>query len=730
MAKKMKQITDSIHGTIYLSKLESELISTPYFYRLHDIYQSSTVYMTFPVNRTKRYEHSLGTMELASSMLFSSLSNADNDTKVAFFKKLNYHFKEIFDLAFLQSGSITAPYFTKCQSCLNDIFSRINLSEDTETGIPKIIDENLRKSIENGCFNDLALDNFQFYPMTVYTVGIGDDARNFFLYRCILQAVRIVSLFHDVGHPPYSHIIESELSSLYEKVMNEDMTEIWNQKRVNEFKKILKPYATKNDADAYKCQTIYSQSSSVDSQLHERIGLSLLQSTINDVIPEQILKIANSGEKVYDIVAKSLYHILVTEFTIAILVEKDIFFKSLHKLVDGIIDADRLDYIVRDSLNSGVDWGKIPYKRLINSSKLIWLKEKEHGEVIDEDERPFIVAYPMKVADDIVELLMMRYKIFVRINFHHRCMKTTVALQSAVRDLAENYLKSIAKSDDCIVDDINILWNALQLAIGERTMRIIQWNDSWLITVLHHALIKLNTMPNCQHKILRENLEEILLNRKRYYSLIKRGIDSKKVVDKVLERIGLSDEVLNKLLERERNKYYSCKDELEEEDKLLTSSRNNAFEAIKRIRRLQELLENGDMELLDSMLPPIGTGKDSLLALMETTMERIKNEGRIEDYKAIINKARRKTGMPSHRNVFGEIYLYSENAITTLDEDSVLRPQIETLEKNSPWIFLYYVPPRTIENTTELENYILDEMVKDIGDNLKDRFSELFSSVL
>lgn len=70
MENKMRQVTDNIHGTIYLSALESELISTPYFYRLHDIYQSSTVYMTFPSNRTKRYEHSLGTMELASSMLF------------------------------------------------------------------------------------------------------------------------------------------------------------------------------------------------------------------------------------------------------------------------------------------------------------------------------------------------------------------------------------------------------------------------------------------------------------------------------------------------------------------------------------------------------------------------------------------------------------------------------------------------------------------------------------
>lgn len=86
MENKMRQVTDNIHGTIYLSALESELISTPYFYRLHDIYQSSTVYMTFPSNRTKRYEHSLGTMELASSMLFSSISNADQSTRNILFK--------------------------------------------------------------------------------------------------------------------------------------------------------------------------------------------------------------------------------------------------------------------------------------------------------------------------------------------------------------------------------------------------------------------------------------------------------------------------------------------------------------------------------------------------------------------------------------------------------------------------------------------------------------------
>ena len=76
MSKKLRQVTDNIHDTIYMSELESDLIATPYFYRLHDVYQNSTVYMAFPSNRTKRYEHSLGTMELASSMLFSAISNA------------------------------------------------------------------------------------------------------------------------------------------------------------------------------------------------------------------------------------------------------------------------------------------------------------------------------------------------------------------------------------------------------------------------------------------------------------------------------------------------------------------------------------------------------------------------------------------------------------------------------------------------------------------------------
>lgn len=63
--KKGIYLNDSIHGLIPLSEYEKRIISSIGFNRLHDVYQNSTVYLTFPTNRTKRFEHSIGTMKLS-----------------------------------------------------------------------------------------------------------------------------------------------------------------------------------------------------------------------------------------------------------------------------------------------------------------------------------------------------------------------------------------------------------------------------------------------------------------------------------------------------------------------------------------------------------------------------------------------------------------------------------------------------------------------------------------
>ena len=391
LGKKMRQVTDNIHGTIYLSDLESELISTPYFYRLHDIYQSSTVYMTFPSNRTKRYEHSLGTMALASRILYSSVINADKPTRSLLFSKLKKYSCEIAK-AFLNEEDRNGQYLPSCKEAFNNFFDSLESDFDDE-----YILKCIRKAIQDGEFHNYALDYHQYYPVEGFDHEEDNQIENIFFYRCLLQAVRVVALFHDVGHPPYSHIIEDVLSDLYNQLISET-PRTWKKRKVEQLKKCLSPFFSENESEAYKCRRLFSDSSLIEAKAHERIGLSLLNQAINDVVPTEIAKVISSNANKETRFAHILYYITVVEFAFAILVEKDATFKSFHKIVDGDIDADRLDYIVRDSLNSGVDWGVIPYERIINSAKLFYLTKDNSGNEIDEDARPFVVAYPQKMS--------------------------------------------------------------------------------------------------------------------------------------------------------------------------------------------------------------------------------------------------------------------------------------------------------------------------------------------
>ena len=122
---KLRQVIDTIHGTIFLSGLESAMIATPYFFRLHDIYQSSTVYMTYPTNRTKRYEHSLGVMQLVSKMLFSSVANADDPTRSRFFDALDSRFRDVVRNALRKSNdmNVGGGYYQNLKSFINKAFN-------------------------------------------------------------------------------------------------------------------------------------------------------------------------------------------------------------------------------------------------------------------------------------------------------------------------------------------------------------------------------------------------------------------------------------------------------------------------------------------------------------------------------------------------------------------------------------------------------------------------------
>lgn len=448
-----------------------------------------------------------------------------------------------------------------------------------------------------------------------------------------------------------------------------------------------------------------------DEDLHEIVGASLLQWTIDEILPQLIEKVEGEHDKNIK-VAKLLYYIVVAEFIMAIRMETNPVFESLHKLVDGIIDADRLDYIVRDSYNSGVDWGKIPYKRLINSSKLVAL-----------DDDYFVIAFAQKALDEITDLLLLRYKIYARINFHHGCVKSTITLQASVYKLAKNLLEN-KSAKNVINSEIELLWKALGRGAGDNKLRIIQWNDSWLISVLHSALVKLHDDKNLKDKNreLLENLEEFLLNKKRFYTLLKRGDDWKRFVDQVFLYADITDERLEELKNRECKKFIEsdlCTEEV------LDVPKHDAHDSLNRIEALKKIKRTGELEYLYYVLP-IGNDNIEIEQILGNTLEGMLEEKKIVDYRMVENKGRGKTGLPSHKDKYNEIYFYDNKGDFHSERLENLEEQIEVLRRSIPWFYIYFVPCDNCKNINQLSDELFHVLAKSVANMLIRRYNELF----
>lgn len=71
-----KRIFDSIHGFIFFNDLESQLIDSFPFQRLHYIRQLGSAYLVYPGAVHSRFEHSFGVMEIASQIFDRLVANS------------------------------------------------------------------------------------------------------------------------------------------------------------------------------------------------------------------------------------------------------------------------------------------------------------------------------------------------------------------------------------------------------------------------------------------------------------------------------------------------------------------------------------------------------------------------------------------------------------------------------------------------------------------------------
>lgn len=517
-----QSLTDTIHNSIDYSGIEREILGTPIFNRLHRVMQSSLVFLTYSSNKTKRFEHSIGVMDLAGKMFFSSICNTKSDILL---NLLN----EIKDAIKLWRKNISTEHLSMTVPRADIV--KFNADEILKLSVP-----------ENSLYK-------RYFPENINEF----DQEYKFAYYVAFQAIRIAALLHDVGHMPYSHVLEYAINNLYSKVsaIPEEQRNDNQNKFISELYNYCDPKTPEKD------------------EIHEEIGKTC-------------------AVKIYECIASTnskdvcnFFFVATYDFACSILQSKpsqNNIYSDLHQIVAGIVDADRLDYCSRDMLNSGIRKDVINYDRFFSTYSICCQNpdrplsdENETIKNVSSNRNRFYFCPHVKNIQLIEDLLNRRWDIFSLINYHHRVHKHEVLLEEVIVDLGYEELSNTDSikplSQGRLPLKIHSIWQIISLLKGNDPPEylLVQFDDSWLDTLLKRKFFDRyynNFMWCAENANLPEwnRFDELISTQKHYFSLFKRTEDFR-TVDVILfnrfkKAIGtdgeltkiLSKEILNKLL--------------------------------------------------------------------------------------------------------------------------------------------------------------------------------------
>lgn len=483
MQNKQIYIADTNHETILISTIEKEVISTKVFNRLHYISQNSTAYLTFPSNRTKRFEHSIGTMFLCGEIFFNAICNAEDD--------------------------VIEELFESTKKIILDKIVEEQILHDADKYKSILGDDNFRKYGERlKDFSDYVL-NSKFYNQ--YIPGNILEKQKM-LYLIVFQSIRLAGLLHDIGHPPFSHITESAMNKIYKDLQERKTKNISLNNAETGFLCVLEKY-DENDTG--------------DFQLHEKMGLKMVERLFR-----QNLFSGNSSGKIPPF--KEQYFKTIVFHLVELILREESGLKKFHNIVAGTIDGDRLDYVNRDIDNSGIDNGRIEYDRLISSCQFVRVNVNGKNDIT--------IAYSVKTINTIENFFMKRWYLYKNIINHHRVSKTDALLQKCIESVIQVRLEKEEEEEgekNILPYDISGLWKAIENSYShaEYFDFLIQWDDNWLMTILKKHYFMEHFGENTKIAYM---LEELLSNKKNYYSLIKTIDDFSLLADNFEKGIDFS----------------------------------------------------------------------------------------------------------------------------------------------------------------------------------------------
>lgn len=667
---KIKYVNDNVHGLIRLTDLESSIMSQPIFNRLHNVYQNSVAYLTWPSNRNQRFEHSIGSMHLAGEMAFYSFKNADPKVLASFLEQVKQEISKLLDTS------------TELPDIVSDDHHRLMI--DLRNRWKKQGDFVIKKEACGWAKDGIPLPEFLPFLVPCYV----SDAHRATCYLTI-QAIRLAGMLHDIGHPPFSHAVENALEDLYIFAISDaaqDNTysdETKSTERVDEFISAMKRNMSKG------------------KKLHEAMGDELTELLFKRIVKDAL---GDDSKRSISVDLLGVEYCVLGEMVKKIFANEGIF-SDLHTVVDSMVDADRLDFVSRDSLSSGLGIGAVPHNQIIDSMKLV--ESPEEG--VDRGRRHlFEFAFSIKAAASISTFLRQRYQNYDTIVFHHHVVKTEMLLSRVILTLGKRYLWNKHHEEDSTPDgripqNISGLWDPFVPRPGSGTRSDVlmfgQWNDAWFISMLTGEYISVaadnsrKEKPDHEDLMLEHELASLLYGKKGYASVIKRYNDIKVINDAFFAK---ASEKINDLKEFSRE----CTMQKEASDKAV------GVAAAQRVfNQLLPRDERDDDDSLNITLSPMDSirreyigllGEDaaetpeSFLQLIDNMVEEFKVETP-EITEALLINRRLNAGFT------GRLYLYDDtfddsSPLVKFEDYSNIRTSItiEELRRPSFFIFLHF----------------------------------------
>lgn len=198
-----------------------------------------------------------------------------------------------------------------------------------------------------------------------------------------VRIARLYGALHDIGHPPYSHLLE--------KCLPFDRIDSENARR-------------------------YDQKQ--HTKWHEING--------HLIIRDHLFSNYNFDQKIGDQICVEAVKLLADKNV----PELGPGLTAIRTLVDSVIDADRMDFVLRDGRTSASDFGNYDVTRLTQSFRIV-VDHRGQSDISEIHIRPSSSA-----LSSIESLLQERHKIYRWVHFHHRVMLSKALMRFVIGQLA------------------------------------------------------------------------------------------------------------------------------------------------------------------------------------------------------------------------------------------------------------------------------------------------------